>query len=103
MTKISSLSLTRRPGACVTIFTSDGPIEVKFARHKGGGILLNFTAPSHIPIIRSELLTNDDEDFNEPCPNPSTSGESPSITTPSMSTRGPLAGHFPKPAAASSA
>ncbi len=55
------LKLTRREGESITLFTSDGPIEVWVSSIEGRQTRVGIDAPQSVNIVRSELLAWDDE------------------------------------------
>lgn len=59
-----SITLSRQVDECVTIFTSDGPVEVEFAYFKGtNAVALRFLTPPGMLVLRNELL----DDQGNPC------------------------------------
>ena len=53
--KIRGLSLTRKPGEQITIYTTDGPITVQIGETRGHNTRIKIDAPPSIKIYRSEL------------------------------------------------
>ena len=53
--KIRGLSLTRRPGEQITIYTTDGPVIVQIGETRGHNTRIKIDAPSTVKIYRSEL------------------------------------------------
>lgn len=53
------LVLSRRSGESIVI---DGGIEIKVVRVKGGRVVVGVSAPSDVPVMRSELLERNAED-----------------------------------------
>ena len=53
--KIRGLSLTRRPGEQITIYTTDGPITVQIGETRGHNTRIKIDAPPTVKIFRSEL------------------------------------------------
>jgi len=56
------LILTRRIGESLTI---GNQIEVKIVKLKGNQIVLGIEAPRDIPVVRSELLSEEKQVINE--------------------------------------
>jgi len=54
-TKIRGLSLTRKPGEQITIYTTDGPITVQIGETRGHNTRIKIDAPPTVKIFRSEL------------------------------------------------
>jgi hypothetical protein len=95
---MSTLSLTRYPGERITIFTSDGSIQIEYSEKKKGsrGIQLNFIGPSHVRIVRNEILT--EQELTWLANARSIGGRSQSAPTLQPSSHAPLALFFTKPA-----
>ena len=53
------LVLTRNPSQKITIFTSDGPIEVQVCKIGRHSVRVGVIAPLEVRVLRSELV--DDE------------------------------------------
>lgn len=53
--QIRGLALTRKTGEQVTIYTSDGPIQIQVVRTDSNCARLKVAAAPHVKIYRSEL------------------------------------------------
>ena len=53
------LSLTRRIGESVYLFTKEGEIQVSISQIKGNQVKIKFSAPQSIDIVRSEIRGKD--------------------------------------------
>lgn len=51
------LSLTRRPNESITLYTSDGVIEIQLSDIRGNQARIGIDAPKSIKIVRSEIDT----------------------------------------------
>jgi carbon storage regulator len=49
------LSLTRRPNESITLYTSDGIVEILVSQIKGNQARIGIEAPKSINIVRSEI------------------------------------------------
>ena len=90
VTKFDEITLSRGIEECVTIFTSDGPVQVEVGYFKGANnVALRFITPPGMLVLRNELL---DEQGNSCHQGKSTSGKSTSTPSAPESTSplGPL-------------
>jgi carbon storage regulator CsrA len=53
--QIRGLALTRKAGEQITIYTSDGPIEIQVVRTEKNCVRLKVAAAPSVKIFRSEL------------------------------------------------
>lgn len=61
----STLTLSRGVEECVTIFTSDGPVQVEVGYFKNSHtVALRFITPKGMLVLRNELL----DEKGQPCP-----------------------------------
>jgi len=50
------LSLTRRTNESITLYTSDGIVEILLSQIKGNQARIGINAPKSIDIVRSEII-----------------------------------------------
>jgi carbon storage regulator len=51
------LSVTRRPNESITLYTSDGVVEIHLSDIRGNQARIGIEAPKSIKIVRSEIDT----------------------------------------------
>lgn len=60
------LSLTRRSGESINLYTSDGFIKIILEPHYGGQVRVHIEAPQSVVILRSEIDPEDSAFKNRP-------------------------------------
>jgi sRNA-binding carbon storage regulator CsrA len=55
------LSLTRRPGESLNLYTSDGLVKIFFDYHSSGQVRVRIDAPRAVSIVRAEIDRADPE------------------------------------------